>query len=137
MDSQSPTGLDAPYWNGLAQGVLTLPRCGGCGRWQWPVVARCSECGHWGSSWHERPLLGRIYSWTRTWHRFAGTESLPLPYVTALVEIDGTDGKRLMGLIEHVADQDAVPIGAAVTGRIGSTTYGEEDVPVILWRLQD
>ncbi|WP_176593684.1 Zn-ribbon domain-containing OB-fold protein [Sphingobium sp. EM0848] len=131
------TGLETPYWSSLAEGKLSLPRCSGCGQWQWPVAARCGECGHWGSEWQDVPLSGHIFSWTRTWHRFGGTEALPLPYVSLLAEIDGTDGKRLMGLLEGVGEEDRVRIGAPITGRIGSTRFGEEDVPVIIWRLRD
>lgn len=137
MINQSPIDLDAPYWNGLAEDRLCLPRCSHCERWQWPAVARCGECGHWGSNWHDLPIKGRIFSWTRTWHPFGGLEALPLPFVSVLVEIDGTDGKRLMGLLEGIGEQDEVRIGAAVTGRIGRTQYGDESVPVINWHLVD
>lgn len=137
MDSHSPIGLDTPYWNSLDNDQLSLPRCGGCGRWQWPAVARCGECGHWGSDWQDVAIQGRIFSWTRTAHRFGGTEGLPLPFVSLLVEIDGTDGKRLMGLLDGADQNGAIQIGTAVIGRIGSTSYGEEQVPVILWRMQN
>lgn len=134
MAGQSSLGLDARYWDGLAQGRLCLPRCGGCGLWQWPAVARCGECGRWGSEWHALPLEGRVFSWTRTWHRFGGTEALPLPYISLLAEIDGTDGKRLMGLLEGVGEEERDLTGAPIVGRIGSTRFGDEDIPVTIWR---
>jgi uncharacterized OB-fold protein len=142
MIALSQAALDAPYWNALADGRLSLPRCGGCARWQWPAVARCGECGHWGSDWQDLPLTGKVFSWTRTWHYFGGTEGLERPFISLLAEIDGTDrpgtgGIRLMGLLEGVAPDAPVPSGARIEGRIGSTAYGDDSLPVILWQLAD
>ena len=133
----SPRHSGAPYWQGLEEGRLRLPRCAQCEHDQWPVVARCGTCGHWGSIWRDLPLTGTIFSWTRAWHPFGGTEGLPRPFVSLLAEIEDAGGTRLMGLLEGVDDKDHVPIGAAVAGRIGQTSYGDEDVPVIIWRLVD
>ena len=132
---QATSSLEDEYWSGLKQGLLKLPRCGGCNRWQWPAPARCGECGHWGSTWHDLPMSGRVFSWTRTWHPFDGLESLSKPFVSLIVEIDGTDGVRLMGLLDGDDDGENIGIGSAVTGTAGSTEYADEDIPVIVWQL--
>ena len=92
-------GAEGPYWDALAQGRLMLPRCDGCGKWHWPAVWRCGACGSWDHAWHEQPLAGTVFTWTRTHHRFAGTEGLDRPYATALVLLDAVP-IRLNGLIE-------------------------------------
>jgi uncharacterized protein len=125
-------GAEGPYWEALAQGRLVLPRCNGCGTWHWPAVWRCGDCGSWDHGWHEQPLAGSVFAWTRTHHRFAGTEALALPYVTVLVLLD-TVPIRLTGLVE--GDEAALATGARVTGRTARTAFGGDTIPSIRWTL--
>ena len=53
-------GADAPYWNGLAEGRLLLPRCGGCETWLWPAVSRCGACGCEDIAWIERAMAATL-----------------------------------------------------------------------------
>ena len=92
-------GADAPYWDGLEQGKLMLPRCNGCDRWIWPAAHRCGACGSTGVRWVERSMTATVFSWTRTWHAFGGAESLGLPFTTVLVDIDDC-GIRLLGRLD-------------------------------------
>lgn len=125
-------GAEGPYWDALAEGRLELPRCKGCGKWHWPAVWRCGECGSWEHEWLEQPFAGSIFTWTRTHHRFGGTEGLHLPYTTALVALDDS-AIRLQGLVE--GPEEGLKIGARVTGRVDRTTYGEATIPSIRWSL--
>lgn len=126
-------GAEGPYWEGLGEGRLVLPRCRGCRRWHWPAVWRCGRCGCWDQEWIEQPLEGVVFTWTRTHHRFGGTEGLAVPYVTVLVKLGGS-GIRLMGVLE--GDEAELRIGAAVTGRIDRTRYGDATVPSIRWSFR-
>ncbi|MDE2437112.1 MAG: OB-fold domain-containing protein [Sphingomonadales bacterium] len=125
-------GAEGPYWDALAQGRLRLQRCTGCGVWHWPAVWRCGQCGSWDHEWVEQEFVGTVFTWNRTHHRFAGTEGLPLPYTTVLVELDGS-GVRLQGLLE--GPEDGLRIGARVTGRADRTPFGETSIPSIRWSL--
>ena len=129
-------GAEGPYWDGLAAGRLVLPRCAGCGTWHWPAVWRCGACGSWDHAWHEQPLAGSVYSWTRTHHRFAGTEGIDLPFVTLLVGLDAVP-VRLQGLLEggDTGVEGGLAIGAKVTGRTATTRYGADAIPSIRWTL--
>ncbi|BEU99389.1 Zn-ribbon domain-containing OB-fold protein [Novosphingobium olei] len=124
-------GADAPYWQGLEQGRLLLPRCAHCARWAWPAAHRCGACGHIGVVWEERPLKATLYSWTRTWHRFGMTESLDVPYVSIVAEVADC-GVRLMGRMDDPAPADP-RIGEALTGRIDATLVGDDRIPAIIW----
>lgn len=135
MIEASEKDMDAPYWAALSEGRLALPRCASCSQWHWPAVARCGECGEWGLTWHDTAIEGTIFSWTRTWHPFGGTEGLEKPFVTVVVAITGAGDRRLMGLLEGVAADAQVPIGAFVTGRVTGTRYGEDEIPTITWQL--
>ncbi|PKP82740.1 MAG: DNA-binding protein [Alphaproteobacteria bacterium HGW-Alphaproteobacteria-18] len=126
------TGADGPYWDGLARGQLMLPVCGGCGRWHWPAVWRCGDCGSWDHGWQQVVPAGRIYSWTRNWHPFGGLESLKVPFLIGIIELEAAGGARLMGLVEEAGTP--VKIGAPVAGTFGSTMYAGRAVPAIHWR---
>lgn len=124
-------GADAPYWDGLEQGKLMLPRCNGCDRWIWPAAHRCGACGSTGVRWVERSMTATVFSWTRTWHAFGGAESLGLPFTTVLVDIDDC-GIRLLGRLDD-PDRIDPKLGEPLTGRIGRTQAGDESIPTIIW----
>jgi uncharacterized protein len=126
-------GADGPYWTALSRGALALPRCAGCGRWHWPAVWRCGDCGSWEHDWRETPMAGRVYSWTRTHHAFAGAEALGRPFVTVVVELPEAGGLRLTGVLE--GHTDAIAIGQSVVGSPNETPFGGLDIPTIRWRL--
>lgn len=122
---------DGPYWQGLEQGRLMLPRCRGCGAWRWPAGHRCGGCGTKGMDWVEQAMRATVFTWTRTWHRFGLTEGLNLPYTNIVAEIDGS-AIRLMGLLDDPDSIDPL-IGEPVQGRVGRTAVGERSLPVIIW----
>lgn len=125
-------GAEGRYWEALHAGHAELPQCKGCGKWHWPAVWRCGECGSWEHEWHRQPLAGTIFSWTRTHHPFGGTEGFARPFTTVLVTLD-TVPVRLLGVIE--GDDAALKIGASVSGRIDRTPYNGAEIPSIRWRL--
>lgn len=124
-------GADAPYWEGLEQGKLMLPRCAGCDRWTWPAGHRCGTCGALGTYWVERAIRATVFAWTRTWHRFAMTEALEMPFVSMVVEVDDC-GIRLMGRFEDLRPDDP-RIGEPLVGRLSETVVGERRIAAIIW----
>lgn len=128
----SHDSIDGPYWHALDEGCLRLPRCQTCQRWVWPARHRCSDCGSVGLQWQDVPLRATVFSWTRTWHRFALTETLPLPFTTVLARIDGTR-IRLLG---HLDDPDKIDpvMGEAIVGRIGHVEVQGRTLPCLFWR---
>ena len=124
-------GEDEPYWQGLASGVLRLPRCGGCARWTWPAAHRCGQCGSTTMDWQDLPMRATLYSWTRTWHRFGLTEGLDLPFTSVVAAVDGC-GIRLYGRLD---DPDRIDprIGEPLSGRIGETRLSDRAIPTIIW----
>lgn len=131
--SKHATGADGPYWNALAEGRLLLPRCAGCGRWHWPAVFRCGECGAWEPQWETVEMRGHVFSWTRSWHAFAGAESLGVPYVSLIVELPQAGDLRVLGVLE--GDDTTLAIGAQVRGEASATRFGDSRIPSIRWRL--
>jgi len=127
-------GADGRYWAGLREGRLELPQCDACGLWRWPAVWRCGDCGSFDLTWKPVPMVGRVYSWTRTWHPFGGTEGVGVPFVSLIVELPGAGGRRLVGILEDAQAADP-QIGAAVEGFVSSTRFDGTDIPTIKWRL--
>ncbi len=126
-------GLDAPFWSGLADGVVRIQRCDGCGTWIWGPQWLCGTCHRFDPSWVEVEPRGVIYAWTRTWQPFAPEFSAVTPYVTVLVELLDAGGRRLLGLLAD--DQSADPvIGAAVEGVIQPPSPATTGHPVLRWR---
>lgn len=123
---------DQPYWQALAQGRLTMQHCE-CGVWHWPAVWRCGECGQWDPAWQEIAFEGHVFSWQTSTHRFGGTEGIPLPYTSVLVEVAGTGGRRLLGLLEG-GDGAGLAAGQRVTGRMVPVEVGGAMVPGIRWQ---
>lgn len=125
--------VDEPYWRALSQGRIAMQCCKKCGHWHWPAVWRCGECGGWDPSWEELPLEGVAYSWATTWHKFAGTEHIGVPYTTILAALPKAQGRRLLGLFEGNADD--LELDAPLVARIGETQIGETRIPALFWRL--
>jgi len=128
-------GADGEYWAALAQGKLKMQCCTGCGRWHWPAVWRCGECGGWDQAWHDVQPSGRIYSWTRTWHDFGAPRDLPVPYVSVLVELDGAGGNRLLGTLDPTVAQPA--IGMRVTAQPRCDEFEGAPLLSLRWSLSD
>jgi uncharacterized OB-fold protein len=130
-------GIDADetYWEALAAGEFRLPRCARCRRWTWPAHWRCGRCGSWDFDWAPVEPKGVVYSWTRTWYAFDRTRERAgdLPYVVMLVEIDGADGARVMGVL--AGDDAPLKIGAPVTGAILPPSEKAKGYPSIVWSL--
>ena len=128
-------GADDGFWEALAEGEFRLPRCAGCERWTWPAHWRCGECGSWEFHWTAVEPAGTVYSWTRTWYAFDRTRERAddVPYVVVLVEIDGTDGARVLGIL--TGDEASLKIGARVRGTIVAATEKAKGYPSVVWSL--
>lgn len=130
-------GADDEYWSSLNEGLLRLQSCSGCGKWNWPAVWRCGECGGWQHQWKDVAISGRIFSWTRSWHDFGGPDELTPPFVSVVVELDADfDGQRAVRLLGVLAQSDdPVAIGQVVHGEVIKVTFKGEKIPVIQWSL--
>lgn len=133
--ARTTTGADARYWQAVAEGRIELPRCAGCGRWHWPAVWRCGDCGSWEHNWVEVAPRGTIYAWTRTFHPFGGLEDLARPFVSIIVALDEAPA-RLMGLLDADGDTQ-VAIGDRVVGRPGETRFAGDTLTAMHWHLAE
>ncbi|WP_353620053.1 Zn-ribbon domain-containing OB-fold protein [Mycolicibacterium sp. ELW1] len=123
--------VDSPYWAGLARGELTIQRCANCGQWIWPAEWRCGECGSYDFDWPTLPMVGEVYTWTRTHYAFV--PDMPVPLTHVLVALRWAAGRRVLGLL--TGSGDGLRIGAQVEGYVESASARTRDLPVVRWRL--
>ena len=122
----SPDGLDAPYWEAVAEGRLVMQRCRTCGTWQWGPEWTCHNCNSFDLAFEEVPQIGRIYSFERVWHPVHPALQEQGPYIVVLVEFPDHDGARMVGNL--LGDpQQPVTIGAEV--RAVFEHHREDDPP--------
>jgi uncharacterized OB-fold protein len=129
----SPDGLDTPHWDGLRRGELRVQRCARCATWVWAPRPICPSCHSFDMRWESVTPIGTIYSWTRTWQPFTAESTGHLPYVVVLVELAGTGGCRVLGVLAH-ADGVTPTIGAPVYGQIEQPP-DDHHWPLVRWYL--
>lgn len=126
-------GLDSEYWDGLAEGKLRIQRCEPCGEWIWGPRWMCPRCLALGPGWTEVAPVGRIYSWTRTWQKFAQEFESHVPYITVLVELPHAGGRRHLGLL--LGDDRIDPsIGEPVEGVFQPPSSITSHAAVLRWQ---
>lgn len=111
----SADGLDAAYYEGLAEGVLRIQRCRSCGAWQWGPEWVCHQCHSFDLGFDEVAAEGVIYSHQRVWHPVHPALADHGPYIVVLVELPHAGGVRVVGNLVGDPEQP-LEIGAAVTG---------------------
>jgi uncharacterized protein len=108
-------GVNAPYWQGLTQGVLRVQRCSHCSTWQFGGEWLCHHCHRFDPAWVEVAPQGLIYSWERVWHPVHPALKTHGPYLAVLVELPQTGGLRMLGNLLGDPLQ-ALHIGTPVVG---------------------
>jgi len=103
--------IAAPFWAGIEDERVVLPRCDDCGRWVWyPDDA--------GAGRHDAPLrwetvatTGTVHTATRVERAFLPGGQADVPYTVGFVELDGVEGVRL---VANLTDNPPVAIGSRV-----------------------
>jgi hypothetical protein len=98
-------GVDTEFWEAARRHQLAVQRCRACGGFQSPAEWVCHRCHSRDLGWETRSGRGRVFSWIRVHHAAHPALREALPYVVVLVELDDTDGVRLIGNLLGPADQ--------------------------------
>lgn len=124
-------GLDRPFWESAADGVLAIQRCNSCTRYQWAPEWICHRCHSFDVGFHPVEPYGFLYAWERVWHPVLPELRSRCPYLVAMVELPHADQVRMIGnlLMDSAADPE---IGM----RLDAAFVTSEDGPtVVQWRL--
>jgi uncharacterized protein len=129
-----PDSWSEPFWAAGRRDELVCARCAHCGMLRMPPGPFCPSCHSQTLAWLRLPGTGRIFTFTVV--RYATGPELKklLPYVVAVVDLDGAPGCRLVvtvldsngadieigqsvGIIwDHVTSEISVPVATVVKG---------------------
>lgn len=100
----------APFWSGVDESRLVLPRCLACRTVIWYPRTFCPSCHRTGVEWVECSGRGSVYSFSVT-QKGDGAWREVGPYVLAYVELD--EGPRVLTNIVE-CDPSSLAVGQAV-----------------------
>jgi uncharacterized OB-fold protein len=118
-----------PYWDGLRQGKLMVPRCNACGKpFFYPRVA-CPLCHGRDIGWIEASGRGRLHSFAIAHQSINRAMKVPPPYILAMVQLD--EGPRMLtNLVNVPADPAQLRCEMPVRVVFAKQT---DDVTIPLW----
>ena len=80
------------FWDACKEHELKAQRCTKCGRFRWPPQEFCPSCYSWEYQWTALPGRGAVTSFSVVHHSVAPGFREEIPYVVAVITLDGTDG---------------------------------------------
>ena len=116
------------FWDGVDQGQLLLPRCSGCGRWQWYPTETGPCCSGAEFDWQELAGTGTVFTFTTVHHAFLPGIAAATPFTIGLIELDGAEDVRFVGLV----DADPVAIDLRVRVQFVDAGGGIRRLPVFV-----
>lgn len=107
--------LSEPFWVAAKQDVLVCQCCTDCGTFRMPPSPFCFGCQSRDYSFPVLPGTGTIYSFTVVRHPLHPDLIDACPYVSGVVELDGTQGAGARMLVNIIGvDPETVKIGDRV-----------------------
>ena len=113
MARLNPDRFTEPFWQAATEHRLVCARCVGCGTFRMPPAPRCHVCQSADTEYVDLPGTGQLYSYTVIHKAVIPTLADRVPYVVAVVQLDGAPGARLVTNLVDV-DTDEVSIGMPV-----------------------
>jgi uncharacterized protein len=104
-----------PFWDAALQDRLVAPKCTHCGTFVLTPQPFCFNCQGQGFDWVELPGTGSIYTFTVVRHPLAPALAEVVPYVSGIIELDGTQGAGARMMLNITScDPEAVRVGDKV-----------------------
>jgi uncharacterized protein len=104
-----------PFWDAAKQDRLVAPRCINCGTFRLPPAPLCYVCQNQDVDWVELPGTGTVYTYTVVRHPLHPDLSAVCPYISAVVELDGTQGAGARMIVNVIdVDPERITIGTRV-----------------------
>lgn len=89
-----------PYWDGLKEEKLMLPKCDDCGKaFFYPRIA-CPHCHSRNVGWIQASGKGKLYSFEIAYRSLNPAYKIEPPYVLAMIELE--EGPRMMSNMINV-----------------------------------
>ena len=103
--------LNQPYWDGLKERKVVLPKCTACGVIWYPPAPFCPDSWSRDLSWQQLSGRGKVNSWVVFHQAYFASVKDDIPYNVAEVELE--EGPRLLTNLVDIANDD-IAIGMAV-----------------------
>jgi uncharacterized protein len=105
-----------PFWDAALEDRLVVPKCTKCATFVLPPQPRCFACQNETFENVELPGTGTIYTFTVVRHPLSLELSEVVPYVSGVIDLDGTQGAGARMIANIVdADPETVAIGDKVS----------------------
>jgi len=111
MPSPTANTTTLPFWEAAADHRLVVQRCVDCGATRLPPAPVCAECRSDAADWLEVSGSGEVYTYTIVHRPIAADQ--PLPFVIAVVALDGSGGLRMISNVVGI-EPERVEIGMKV-----------------------
>ncbi len=124
------TRQNAPFFDGLADGVLRVQACEDCGRTRSPIAPVCPYCRGRAFAWRALSGAGTVHSWVGYRRAYLPEFEELMPYDVLCVALEG--GPRIFGrlagggepsfgmavqaIVERFAGGECVPAFVATMG---------------------
>ena len=95
-----------PFWDATARHQLVAAQCAGCGNWRMPPTPFCPHCRSQAIDWRALGGRGTVYSYTVVERAILPGMDAHLPYVPAVIELEGAPGVRLISNVVEVEVAD-------------------------------
>jgi len=119
---------NAPYWAGLREQKLRLPRCQACGHLQFPMGPCCSKCLGESFEWIECSGRGTIWSYIVYHHAFHPSLADQVPYNVAEITLE--EGPKL------ISNVVGIPIDELCAGMSVTAYFDRQDDELTLLRFK-
>jgi uncharacterized OB-fold protein len=89
-----------PYWDGLQEHKLMLPKCEDCGKPFFYPRVLCPHCQSWRITWIQASGKGKLYSFEIAHQQLNRRFKIPTPYILAMIELE--EGPRMMSNLVNI-----------------------------------
>ena len=93
-----------PWWQAAAEHRLVVQRCAPCQHLRHPPAPICPECRSDEADWKELSGRGEVYTYTLVHRPLAAGQELP--FVVAVIALEGAEGLRMISNLVEVAPED-------------------------------
>ncbi len=95
MPTPAVTEDTRPFFEAARHHRLVMQRCASCGVFRHPPRPVCGRCGSFEVEWVDLPGTGTLFTYSIVHLPFLPALRDVVPYVVAVVELDGTGGTRM------------------------------------------
>lgn len=89
-----------PYWDGLKERKLMLPRCEDCGKAFFYPRSFCPHCHSRRIAWIQASGKGRLYSFEIAYQSLNPAFKIKPPYILAMIELE--EGPRMLANLINI-----------------------------------